>query len=116
MSVPGRALLIRWSAGLALGVVSGLLPLILGTLGVVLAVPGLVWSLANHPRGVALSGFLVGLGATWLVVWARASQACGFSTATDGCVGPDLSGWSIVPIAILVAGGLIGVATAKQHN
>jgi uncharacterized membrane protein YcjF (UPF0283 family) len=50
----GRALLARWSAALALGVVSGLLPLILGTLGLALALPGLVWSLVDRPLGVAL--------------------------------------------------------------
>jgi hypothetical protein len=50
------------------------------------------------------------------VVWVRAGQACGPNTATEGCVGPDLSGWFVVPIVILVVGGLIGVATAKQRH
>lgn len=112
----GRTLLVQWSAGLALGVVSGLLPLVLGTIGLGLALPGLVWSLLAGPRGVAASGFMVGLGSTWLIVWARASQACVMSTASEGCSGPDLTGWSVVPIAILVVGGLIGVASASQHR
>lgn len=112
----GRALLGRWTAGLAVGVVSGLLPLALGTIGLLLAVPGLVWSLADRPRGVAVSGLLAGLGGTWLLVWARASQACGVSTATQGCVGPDVNGLILVPIGLLIVGGLLGMATARPRR
>ncbi len=112
-----RRMLVRWSTGLAVGVVSGLLPLAIGTLGLALALPGAIWSLVARPRGVALSGFMAGLGGTWLIVWARAMQSCvGVNTPTDGCVGPDLSGWLIVPIAILAAAGAIAVVTSLRRN
>ena len=112
-----RLLLTRWALGFAVGVVSGLVPLLLGTLGLALALPGAIACLAARPRGVPLSGFLTGLGATWLVVWARATQMCvGVNAATDGCEGPDLAGWSVVPIAILVAGGALAVVTALRRD
>jgi hypothetical protein len=80
-----------------------------------LAVPGLVLSAAVEPRTVSLSGFLAGLGATWLVSWSRAIQACaGPNTPTDGCVGPDLSGWSAVPIGILVIAGFLAIASHRR--
>ena len=111
------ALLVRWLTGLAVGGVSGLLPLVIGVVGVLLALPGLGWALVTRPRGVALSGFLAGLGATWLIVWGRAMQACGgANTASDGCVGPDLSGVSIGPIVLLVLAGLIAVATGLRRS
>lgn len=115
-TVPQTPVLVRWLTGLAVGVVSGLLPLVLGAIGILLAVSGLGWAVFARPRGVPLSGFLAGLGATWLIVWARAIQACGgANTATDGCVGPDLSGWSIVPIVVLALAGLIAVATSLRR-
>ena len=116
-TVPQTPVLVRWLTGLAVGVVSGLLPLVLGVIGIFLALPGLGWAVVARPRGVPLSGFLAGLGGTWLVVWGRAIQACvGANTATDGCVGPDLSGLSIVPIVILALAGLIAVATSLRRS
>ena len=76
---------------------------------------GLIVSAAVEPRTVSLSGFLAGLGATWLVVWGRAIQVCaGPNTPTDGCVGPDLSGWSAVPIGILVIAGFLAIASLRR--
>jgi hypothetical protein len=110
-------LLVRWFTGLAVGGVSGLLPLVVGVIDVLLALPGLGWAVLARPRGVPLSGFLAGLGGTWLVVWERAMQACGgANTASDGCVGPDLSGVSIGPIVLLVLAGLIAVATGLRRS
>lgn len=109
-----KAMLTRWLSAFAVGVLSGLLPLVLGVLGLLLAVPALVLIAAIVPRTVSLSGFLAGLGATWLVVWGRAIQACGPNTPTDGCVGPDLSSWSAVPIVILVIAGLLATASLRR--
>jgi hypothetical protein len=113
-TVQPRAMLMRWFSAFAVGVLSGLLPLVLGVFGLFLAVPALVLIAAIVPRTVSLSGFLAGLGATWLVVWGRAIQACGPNTPTDGCVGPDLSGWSAVPIVILVIAGLLATASLRR--
>jgi hypothetical protein len=91
--------------------------LVVGVVGLFLALPGLGWAVFARPRGVPLSGFLAGVGGTWLVVWGRAIQACGgANTATDGCVGPDLSDWSIVPIAVLALAGLIAVVTSLRRS
>ncbi len=111
----GREALIHWFLGLLVGGIVGIAPLALGTIGLALAVPVVVWSLVDRPHGVALGGALVGVGVTWFAVWGRAVQWCvGPNTATEGCVGPDLSGLIVVPIVVLAVGGLISFATAMR--
>jgi len=110
-----REALTHWFLGLLVGGIAGTAPLALGTLGLVLAVPVVLWALVDRPRGVALGGALVGVGVAWFVVWGRAIQSCaGPNTATDGCVGPDFSGLIAVPIVVLAVGGLISSATAMR--
>lgn len=88
----------------------------LGVPGIVLAVPGLLGSIADRPRGAALSGFLSGLGGVWLLVWARVTWACAeVDTATQGCVGPGLAGWWLLPLGLLVLGCLIGLAATRHR-
>lgn len=111
----GREASIHWFLGLLVGGIVGIAPLALGTIGLALAVPVVLWSLVDRPRGVALGGALVGVGVTWFAVWGLAVQSCaGPNTATDGCVGPDLAGLSVVPIVVLAVGGLISFATAMR--
>lgn len=106
-----------WFAGLAAGVASGLVPLALGFAGLALMIIVLLWAAVARPRGVVLSGFVTGVGATWLILWGRAMQGCSrANTPSEGCVGPDLSGWSILPLALLVLGGLLAVATSRQRS
>jgi len=110
-----RDALTRWFLGLLVGGVAGIAPLALGTLGLVLAVPVVLWALVDRPRGVALGGAMVGTGAVWLVVLGRIIQSCaGPNTATEGCVGPDLSGLILLPIMMLAMGGLVSFATALR--
>jgi hypothetical protein len=107
----------HWFLGLLVGGLAGLAPLGLGTLGLLLAIPVVLWTLTDRPRGVALGGALVGVGVAWFVGWGRAMQACvGPNTATDGCVGPDLSGLQAVPIVLLAVGGLISFVTAMRMS
>jgi hypothetical protein len=110
-----RESLTHWVLGLVVGAIGGIAPLVLGTLGVVLAAPVVLWAVLDRPRGAAFGGALVGIGATWLAVWGRAFQACaGPNTATDGCVGPDLAGLIAVPIIVLAAGGLVSFVAAMR--
>lgn len=110
-----RDALSHWFLGLLVGGIAGIAPLALGVFGLVLAVPVLLWALVDRPRGVALGGALVGIGATWFVVLGRVIQACaGPNTATEGCVGPDLSGLILLPVVMLVVGGLVSFATALR--
>ena len=110
-----REALAHWLLGLLVGGIAGIAPLVLGTIGLALAIPVVLWSLVDRPRGAALGGTLVGIGATWFVVWGRALQACtGPNTATDGCVGPDLGGLSVIPIVVLAIGGLMFFASAMR--
>lgn len=111
----GREAFIHWFLGLLVGGIVGFAPIALGTIGLALVVPVVLWSLMDRPRGAALGGALVGVGATWFVVWGRALQSCaGPNTATDGCVGPDLAGLSVVPIVVLAIAGVISFASAMR--
>jgi hypothetical protein len=110
-----RVSLAHWIAGLLAGAIAGIAPLALGTLGLALAIPVVLWAIVDRPRGVALAGALVGVGAAWLVMWARATQWCaGPNTASEGCVGPDLGATIAVPVIVLAAGGLLSFATAMR--
>jgi hypothetical protein len=110
-----REALTHWFLGLLVGGIAGIAPLALGTLGLVLALPVVLWASVDRPRGVALGGALVGVGAAWFVVWGRAILSCaGPDTATDGCVGQDLSGLIAVPILVLVIGGLTSFVTGMR--
>lgn len=112
----GREALTRWFLGLLIGGIAGIAPLALGTLGLMLAFAVVLWALVDRPRGVALGGALVGVGGAWFVVWGRAIRSCaGPNTATDGCVGPDLSGLIAAPILVLAVGGLISFVTAMRQ-
>jgi len=112
---PARAPLTHWFLGLIVGGIAGIAPVALGTLGLVLAIPVVLWALVDRPRGVALGGALIGVGATLLIVWGGAVQLCaGPNTATDGCVAPDLGALIVVPIIVLATGGLISFATAMR--
>lgn len=105
-----------WLVGLAAGVAVALVPLALGVIGFALLIIVLVWPSLARPRGVVLSGLLIGVGATWLLLWARVAQGCsGANNPSEGCVGPDLSGWSLLPIALLAAGGLLAVVTSLRR-
>lgn len=110
-----RQALTRWFRGLLIGGIAGMAPLALGTVGLMLAIAVVLWALVDRPRGVALGGALVGVGVAWFAVWGRAIQSCaGPDTATDGCVGPDLSGLIAIPILVLAVGGLISLLTAMR--
>jgi hypothetical protein len=92
-----------------------LVPLLIGTLGLALLVAGLLGAAMARPRGVMLSGFLAGVGATWLVLWGRASQACpAVNTPSEGCVAPDLSALVMLPIALLVIAGALALVTGQR--
>ena len=106
-----REALTHWFLGLLVGGIAGIAPLALGTLGLVLALPVVLWASVDRPWGVALGGALVGVGAAW----GRAILSCaGPDTATDGCVGQDLSGLIAVPILVLVIGGLTSFVTGMR--
>lgn len=108
-----RGLIPWWVAGLLLGVIVAFVPLAQVALGLVIVILAAIWAALRRPRGVVLSGFLAGLGATWAVLLANATLSCSGSTATEGCVGPDLSGWTVVPATLLVAGLALGLVTVS---
>ena len=102
---------------MAAGVAAGLVPLAIGFLGVLVMGLVLVWAAIAHPRFVVLSGVFAGIGATWLVLASRATFRCsGANTATEGCVGPDLSGWWMLPFVFLVLASALALVAALRRT
>jgi hypothetical protein len=111
-----RSQLTWWLVGLAAGVAAGLVPLVLGFVGIVMTGLVLVWAALARPRGVVLSGVFTGVGATWLILSSRASLGCsGANTSTEGCVGPDISSWQYLPIAFLILAGILALVTGLRR-
>lgn len=94
--------------GLLAGVVAGFSMFILGTLTVFVGVPLLVIGVFIPPRLLGAAGTLIGLGATWLVVFGPVATTCrppdcstgGSGETAFATVGP----WLAVAAACLVAG------------
>jgi hypothetical protein len=86
-------------------VLFGVWPTIGAVLFALFAIPALV---SRHRAG-AISGLLLGLPAAWLTLVAVANARCSaFDAAPNqGCVAPDLTGWVILAVGLLV-GALAG--------
>ena len=95
-----------WIACLLVGAGGGALTLVFPPLGLLLEAAGALPAVASATRYAALGGLLTGLGATWLVLIARANARCERfnSFPGQGCVAPDLGPWLIIGGAMLGAG------------
>ena len=101
-----------WLAGLVVGVLDGVLFFLWPTLALGLFVVFTLVAALGPSRLVAWSGGLVGAGAAWLVLLIRSVVTCDQFDALPGseCVQPDLTGWILGAVAMIVVGGaLVGI-------
>ncbi len=106
----------NWLAGLVAGTSSGLLVLVVPTLGVALVALGAIGVLRARPRVAGVSGLLVGIGAIIVALLIRAQMACEAFDAVpmQGCEAPDitpylaLGGGSLAAGLILSAVAIVG--------
>jgi hypothetical protein len=82
--------------GVVLGVAAGLLPILLGTAGALVAAVFVLLFLVTRPGWAAVSGIAAGFGAVWLYGTYNTHRAC--QPTTDLCA--DFGLW---PIAALSA-------------
>ena len=96
----------NWIAGFALGGFVALMLGILPPVGLIMIAAFLLPALRSRAPLAAAAGLLVGTPLFWLVLIGRAALACRQFDAQPGqeCIGPDLTGWSIVAGVLLVAG------------
>lgn len=85
--------------GVVLGLAAGLLPILLGTAGAVLAAGFVLLALLTRPGWATVSGIAAGFGAVWLYGTFNTYRAC--QPTADFC--GDANIW---PIAALAAGSL----------
>lgn len=106
-----------WLSGLVLGVVSGLTLLVLGALGLGIAVLALALIMWRGPRALASAALLTGLGLIWTVAFARVALTCGgpLDPRTSTCVAGDLTGWVAVSGAVFGL-GLVASAFALRRS
>jgi hypothetical protein len=105
-----------WLAGLVVGVVAGFLFAYSPTIGAVVSVAFAMPAAVSRTRLAAISGFLIGSPAMWLLVMGLAAARC---TEFDrepgqGCVSADVSGWIVLAAALLVTGLVASVAAARR--
>jgi hypothetical protein len=90
-----------WLAGAVLGVPVGVLILEGGLVGLLfLAVSGILLARSGR-RFAGVGGLLVGLGATWIVLFGRVALTC---SADAGCTAPSIDRYVAVSMAIAAAG------------
>ncbi|HET8569258.1 MAG TPA: hypothetical protein VFM93_09760 [Candidatus Limnocylindria bacterium] len=100
-----RARLRSFVVGLVAGALAGVGFLIVPIVAIVIPLM-LLWALWVLPRLPKLSGLLVGAGIAILTALAVAQQRClaQGSSASAGCVPPDVSGFLLSGGALIVAG------------
>jgi hypothetical protein len=107
----------HWVLGVVLGVLVGGTTLVMGTLGLLVVVPAIIWAAFERARPFGLAGLLVGLGVGVVGLLAAAAARCaGLDASADGlvhgCSGPDLTpllAFSVALIAIGVAVTFVGL-------
>jgi hypothetical protein len=93
------------------GAIAGFGILVAGPLVGVLAV-GMLLLLASIPgREATVGGFMVGFGATWLVVFARATLTCG-----RDCIAPDMTPWFVAAGGFVAIGGVLTARAARGQD
>jgi hypothetical protein len=108
----------EWLAGLTVGGCAGLLFGVWPTLGAVIVIAFLAGVVRTKRRSPPTGGLLIGLPIAWLVLVGNANLACERFNAVpgQGCIAPDLTGWIIVAVAILVAGVMLTGAAARRTS
>jgi len=102
-------------AGLLLGIVSGVVGLYFGLVSALAAVVLVVLVGVALGRLAALSGGLIGIGGTWLLLMLDDLMRC--SPTSNDCGGGDAQvtvAWLTVSAAIALVGGAIAVLTLTR--
>jgi hypothetical protein len=104
----------RFLAGLAAGVVLGVLSLIFGLIAmatVLMALTALGLVLRRPP---VLAGGWVGMGGTWLVLIGRAALDCARPEMPCGATPPDTTWLLLIALTVAVGGLVVGVASWRS--
>jgi hypothetical protein len=100
----------RWLIGAMAGAGAGLALLAGGVLGLVPLLLLAIWAFREPARTAAAAGIMTGIGGCVLALTVRAELAC----TPDSCVGPDLTTWYVLVLAVLGLGLLASVAVAVR--
>jgi uncharacterized membrane protein YidH (DUF202 family) len=111
----GRPWFTDWLAGLTTGAGSGFLFAIWPTLGAGIALAFVAGVALTRRRRAPVGGFLVGLPGVWLLLIGNATLACQrFNEVPgQGCEYPDVTGWVIVAIGLLILGMTLTLAAVR---
>jgi 4-amino-4-deoxy-L-arabinose transferase-like glycosyltransferase len=105
--------------GLVLGVLSALGFLTFGTPGLLIVLIGLVWSMRFPWALSSLSGLLIGIGASVLLLTTAAAARCASANQSgpgfeSSCMAPDSTLLLTFAAAVVAAGLAIGLVVARR--
>lgn len=108
----------NWLAGLVVGACAGLLLGVWQTLGLALLVAFAIPAAISRQPQAAVSGLLVGSAGAWLLLIAIADARCSaFDAALNQeCQAPDVTGWVLVAIGLLVVGVIGSVDLVRRRS
>jgi hypothetical protein len=107
-----------WLAGLLIGVVGGLIFLLLPPFGLVVVAIFTLLAIGRGNRSLALSGLLIGIGASWIGLLAAANARCTEfdQLPNQGCEAPDLTVWFAIGAGCLVIGAVLLMVGLRPGN
>lgn len=105
-------------AGVAVGLLFGLLSLELSPIVLILALPFVPAAILSTPGRVGASAGLIAGGLTWLLLIGLAEARC--STGTVGgssstCTEPDVTGWVVAAVVAVGVGLVLGMWSRRQQ-
>ena len=105
----------NWLAGLTVGAAGGFMLGIWPSLGAIVVAAFLGGVVRTTARAAAMGGLLIGLPSLWLALVGQATLTCQQfnSVPGQGCVAPDLRGWTLVTVCLLVVGVILTASAVR---
>jgi hypothetical protein len=105
-----------WLAFALLGALATVVLLEFPIAGLVLLILALGGIALRPPRGAALTGLILGMGATWTLLMVRVKVSCEAfnAVAGQGCEAPGIGGWILVGLGMLAVGVLATIAVVAS--
>lgn len=101
----------------------GILGGLAAAVGLVFGIPGMTAAVVivvlvglSARRPALVAGGLIGLGATWLVLFARVAVLCGQPQQQCGSSPPEITPWLAISGAVIFVGVLIAALASRKKR
>jgi hypothetical protein len=105
-TISGRQRWVAWLVGLFLGMAGAVALLVAGALGIVVVVIAIALIAWRGPRLQSTTGFLIGFGGLWTILFTRVKVTCDAFDALPNasCGAGNIDLWLLGAVAVLAAG------------